>query len=64
MRKDTLSTRKSVTRTFLGTVTTTTRSRLSRSDFVDSDGLDDEEYQYEHESSFRILQAQRLLLFD
>ena len=59
--KDTLSTRESVTRTLFGTVTTTSRSRLSRSKFVDSDGLDDEEYQYEHESSFRILPAQWLL---
>lgn len=47
--------------TFFGSIITTTKTRLLRSRFTDDDALDDEDCQYEQESSFRILPAQWLL---
>ena len=61
LTNDTLTIRKSTSQTFFGSVVTTTRKRYLRSRFVDDDALDDEEYEYEQESSFRILPAQWLL---
>ena len=58
---DTLTTRESISRTFFGSVITTTRTRSLKSRFVEDDALDDEDCQYEQESSFRILPAQWLL---
>lgn len=59
--KDVLSIRESITRTLFGTITTTTKIRSLRSEISKADALDDEEYQYEHESSYRILPAPWLL---
>ena len=59
--KDTLTMRASVKQTFFGTITTTTTTRVLRSRIVDDDTSDDKEYQYEHESSVRLLPAQWLL---
>ena len=61
LRKDILTTRAFIKQTFFGTITTTTRTRGLRSRFVDNDTSNDEEYQYEHESSVRALPAQWLL---
>ena len=51
----------SFTQTLLGAITTTTKTRLLRSRFVDDDALEYEDVQYEQESSLRILPAQWLL---
>lgn len=61
MTEDTLNLRNSVTQTFFGAIKTTFRTRLSRSRFVNDEALDDDECQYEHDSSFSILPAQWLL---
>ena len=50
-----------ISRTFFGSIVTTTRTRSLKSRFVEDDDSDDEECQYEQESSFRILPAQWLL---
>ena len=61
LTKDTLTMQTSTKQTFFGTITTTTQTRLLRSRIIKDNALDDEEYQYERESSFRILPAQWLL---
>ena len=60
-KRDTLTTQESISQTFFGSIVTTTRRRLLRSKFVYDNALDDEECQYEQESSFKILPAQWLL---
>lgn len=59
--KRTLSVGNSITKTIFGAISTTTTTRFLRSNLVDDDALDDEKYQYEHETSFSILPAQWLL---
>lgn len=59
--KDKLSVRKFVKQTSFGAITTTTRTRLLISEFVDDDTLYDEECEYERVSSFRIFLARWLL---
>lgn len=59
--KDTRHTRNSMTQTFFGAIITTTKTRLLRSEFVDDDALEDDDYQYEHESYIRVLPARWLL---
>ena len=61
LTKDTWTLRKSISRTFFGSIVTTTKTRSLKSRFVEDDVLDDEDCQYEQESSFRILPAQWLL---
>ena len=53
--------RTSTSPTFFGSIVTTTRTRLMKSRFVEDDALEDEECQYEQETSFKILPAQWLL---
>ncbi len=57
----TLSTGYSIKQTLFGAITTTTTTRVLNSNSVDDESLDDEDYQYEHESTVRILPAQWLL---
>lgn len=59
--KRTLSVGESITKTIFGAISTTTTTRFLRSNLVHDDALDDEKYQYEHETSFSILPAQWLL---
>ena len=61
LTNDTLTIRQSASQTFFGSIVTTTKTRSLRSRFVEDDGLDDEECQYEQETSFKILPAQWLL---
>ena len=61
LTKDTSTIRASTSRTFFGSIVTTTKTRSLKSRFVEDDALDDEDCQYEQESSFRILPAQWLL---
>ena len=58
LKNETWTIRESTSQTFFGSIVTTTRTRSLKSRFVEDD---DEECQYEHESSFRILPAQWLL---
>ena len=51
----------STSRTFFGSIVTTTKKRSMKSRFVEDDALEDEECQYEQESSLKILPAQWLL---
>ena len=61
LTKSTWTIRESFSRTFLGSIVTTTKTRSLKSGFVRDDVLDDEDCQYEQKSSFRILPAQWLL---
>ena len=61
LTKKTSTIRQFISRTFFGSIVTTTRTRSLKSRFVEDNVLDDEECQYEQESSFRILPAQWLL---
>ena len=61
LTKDTSTIRKSISQTLFGSIVTTTRTRSLKSRFVEDDDLEDEECQYEEESSFKILPAQWLL---
>ena len=61
LTKDTLTIRESISQNFFGSIVTTTKTRSLKSRFVEDDILDDEDCQYEQESSFRILPAQWLL---
>lgn len=61
LTKTTSTIRESTSRTFFGSIVRTTRSRSLKSRLVEDDALDDEEYEYEQESSTRILPAQWLL---
>ena len=54
-------TMSSISQTFFGSIVTTTKTRSLKSRFVEDDASDNEESQYEQESSFRILPAQWLL---
>ena len=61
LTKNTLTIRESISQTLFGSIVTTTRTRSLKSRFVEDDTLDDEECQYERETSFKILPAQWLL---
>ena len=57
----TLSIGCSITQTLFGAITTTTKTRVLNTNLVGDEAFDDENYQYEHESTVRILPAQWLL---
>ena len=59
--KKVLSVRGYVKQTLFGTVNTITTTRLLRPRLVDNEALDDGDYQFEHETSLKILPAQWLL---
>ena len=61
LTKDTLNTQSFITRTLLGAITVTTKTRRSRLNSARSKAQDHERYHYEHESSLWILPAQWLL---
>lgn len=60
-RVDKQSIQQSITQTMFGVVTTASMTCLLRSKCVDDNALNDEENQYEHESSIKIMPAQWLL---
>ncbi len=59
--EDKISLRDSITQTLFGAITTTTTTRVLNTNSVGDEALDDEDYQYEHESTVRLLPAQWLL---
>ena len=58
--KSILTLRDTITQGFFGTIITTAKTCVLTARLVDDQALDDDEHQYEHESSFKILPARWL----